>query len=507
MIAHELAAAAFEMCPSGMLVVDSNGTIVAVNRVVEQMLGYSRIELIGNCVDMLVPVSRIRSHMDLRAAYMRELTTRPMGAGRDLFAQHRDGHEVPVEIGLGPVEIDDQPFILCTIVDISARRTFEDHLRQAQKVEAIGNLASGIAHDFNNILHGIVGYAELIKETVSDKPDVCADVDVIMDAARRGRDLVKHILQFSRKSDASRDPVRIDLLVQEVVLLLRATLPRNIELLTVVDPQTPNVLADATELHQVLMNLANNAAQAMNDTGGVIDVRAEPLLVDESTLKMHPGLHGGLHACLSVTDTGCGMSPAVAERIFEPFFTTKPVGKGTGLGLAVVQRIVRSLGGNIEVRSERSRGTRFDVFLPAATPSALDQPALAKDRSCNQPSILYVDDEERLAQLGRRLLGGAGFNVVAFSSSLQALSEFKEHPNRYDLVITDNNMPHMAGVELARAITRIRPSVPIVMVSGNGDAMDADELRRAGIRRLISKPYSFPDLREAITELIAGVAS
>jgi signal transduction histidine kinase/CheY-like chemotaxis protein len=426
-----------------------------------------------------------------------------MGAGRDLYGQHRDGHEVPVEIGLRPVAIAGEQYVLCTVIDISERRALEHQLRHAQKLEAIGNLASGIAHDFNNILHGIIGYSELVRESVADRPDIRDDVDVILDSARRGRDLVRRILTFSRKTDAAHEEVDVGALLQEVTQLLRATLPRKIELLTVIDPQTPKVMADSTELHQVLMNLANNAAHAIGNTGGVIDIRVEPLMVDVALAKSYSGLQSGLHVHLTVTDTGSGMPKEVLARAFEPFFTTKPVGRGTGIGLAMVQNIVRGLRGAITVESELGHGTKIQILLPARElVIASNQSDTLEVKGPNRPRILYIDDEECLAHLGYRLLSGAGFDVVAHSSSLHALNEFSKAPERYQLIITDNNMPHMAGIELSRAITAINPATPIIMVSGNGESIPVEELKKAGIRRLIPKPYAFCDLRAAVEELL-----
>jgi len=501
MIAHELTAAAFERSPAGMLVVDRTGTIIAVNHEVERMLGYAREELVGQSVEVLVPKASAHEHAGLRASYMSDLMVRPMGAGRDLHARCRDGTEVPVEIGLGPVEVEGQVFVLCTMVDISARRQTEKHLRQTQKLEAIGTLAGGIAHDFNNVLQGILGYAELLKAAVHDREDACSDVDIIIETARRGSELVNRILHFSRKDDPTRVRLRLEPLVQETIKLLRATLRYNIEIRSYVDPQTPDVVMDATELNQILMNLANNAAQAMEQTGGVIDIRIAPVLVDDADRGFPANLRAGVYACVTVSDTGCGIPPSIAERIFEPFFTTKPVGKGTGLGLAMVQRIVRSLGGNVTVESVVGSGTRFDVFLPGLK-SETQRTKPAPPAQSNRGRILYVDDEERLAQLGQRLLSGAGFEVDAYSSSLQALSDFRADPERYDLVITDNNMPHLPGIDFARAITKVRPGIPVLMVSGNGESHDQATLTGHGVRRLIQKPYSLEELKAAVIDLV-----
>ena len=501
-VSQEFVLATFERSPAGMLAVDGEGTIVAVNRELERMLGYDRRELLGRPVEMLVPVRHAKAHPELRQTYSAQPENRRMGAGRDLFARHRDGNEVPVEIGLSPVEVNGKRYVLSTIVDITERRQFESRLRQTQKLEAIGNLASGIAHEFNNILHGILGYAELIKDAVHNQPEVSADIDVIIDSAARGRDLVSRILLFARKGEPARKKTRLEPTLREAAQLLRATFPHTVEIRSYIDPATPDVVADSTEIHQIVMNLANNAAHAMGQTGGLIDIQAGPILVDDKMAAAYPALRPGMYACLSVVDTGCGIPAEVLERIFEPFFTTKGVGEGTGLGLSMIQQIAKSLGGTVEVHSRVGYGTRFDVYLPVASTTEngneVVEPRDARRR------ILYVDDEERLAQLGRRLLEGAGFDVVAHCSSLQALTDFRSRPDRFDLVITDNNMPHMTGLELIDEIVKIRPNLPVMMVSGIGETVDVATLQSHGVRRVLAKPYSFSDLRKAVSELITG---
>jgi PAS domain S-box-containing protein len=503
-VSDEFIRTAFERCPSGLIVVDRAGVITAVNQEVERLCGYSRDELLGQSVELLVPDHFARGHAKLRGQYAQEPTARRMGAGRELFARHKDGREIPVEIGLSPIVTPEGVFILGTIVDVSERRNLEERLRQTHKLEAIGNLASGIAHDFNNILLGIVGYTELAREAIKGLPSVEEDLGIVIDTARRGRDLVNRILLFTRKSQPSRAPTSIETPVREALQLLRATLPLNIEIREGFDAATPHVVADGNELHQIAMNLATNAAHAMKEQGGVLEIRVGPVTLDETFAAAHPGTRPGLHVRLRVSDTGTGIPGEALARIFEPFFTTKPQGEGTGLGLSVIKQIVLSLGGAIDVASRVGEGTCFDVYLPAAPLNAQRTDRTGGIRP-QQHRILLVEDEERLAALGRRVLESAGFEVIAHTSSLQALEEFRSDPSRFDLLITDNTMPHMTGLQLVAKVLATRPGMPVLMVSGIGESMSMEALRECGVTRLLSKPYESSDLRAAAQALIAGV--
>jgi PAS domain S-box-containing protein len=502
-VSDEFIRTAFERCPSGLIVVDGAGAITAVNQEVERLFGYSRDELLGQSVESLVPEHFVHGHAKLRGQYAQAPTARRMGAGRELSARHKDGSEIPVEIGLSPIDTPEGVFFLGTIVDVSERRGLEERLRQTHKLEAIGNLASGIAHDFNNILLGIIGYTELAREAITNLPSVVADLDIVVDTARRGRDLVNRILFFTRKSQPSRAPTSIETPVREAIQLLRATLPLNIEIREGFDASTPPVVADSNELHQVAMNLATNAAHAMKEHGGVLEIRVGPVTVDEAFAAAHPGTRAGLHVRLRVSDTGSGIPDKTLERIFEPFFTTKPQGEGTGLGLSVIKQIVLSLGGAVDVASRVGQGTSFDVYLPAA-PVTAQRTEQTDSTHSHQHRILFVEDEERLAALGRRVLESAGFEVTTHTSSLQALEEFRSNPNQFDLLITDNTMPHMTGLELVAKVLAARPEIPVLMVSGIGESMSVEALKKCGVTRLLSKPYQSTDLQAAARELVAG---
>jgi hypothetical protein len=502
-VTDEFIRTAFERCPSGLIVVDGAGLITVVNQEVERLFGYSRDELLGQSVELLVPDGSTGGDAKMRAQYAEKPTARRMGSGRELSARHKDGRQIPVEIGLSPITTPEGVFILGTIVDVSERRDLEDRLRQTHKLEAIGNLASGIAHDFNNILMGIIGYSELAREAVKSLPAVIADIDVVIDTARRGRDLVNRILFFTRKSQPSRSPTSLEVPVRDAIHLLRATLPLNIEIREGFDATSPQVVADGNELHQIAVNLATNAAHAMKERGGVLEIRVGPVTVDQTFATAHPGTHPGLYVRLCVSDTGVGIPKEVRERIFEPFYTTKPLGEGTGLGLSVIKQIVLSLGGAIDVESRVGEGTRFDVYLPSAPPTAT-RPEQDDAASPRLHRIMLVEDEPRLAILGQRVLESAGFEVVVHTSSMQALEEFRANPKGYDLLVTDNTMPHMTGLQLVEYVLASRPDIPILMVSGIGESMSVEALKKCGVTRLLSKPYQSLDLKAAAQDLITG---
>jgi PAS domain S-box-containing protein len=498
---EEFIRTAFERCPTGLIVVDKAGRIAVLNREIEQQFGYTRDELLGQPVEMLVPQEAAAGHSKLRAQYAAIPTARRMGAGRELFGRHKDGRQIPVEIGLSSISTQDGLFILATIVDVSERRHMEERLRRPHKLEALGNLASGIAHDFNNILTGIIGYTELARTAVAQTPAAVADLNVVLDTARRGRDLVSRILLFTRTTEPRRVETDIVASVRDAIQLLRATIPSNIEIREGFDPSTPRVMADSNELHQIAMNLATNAGHAMRAQGGVLEIRLEPVLVDRLFVIDHPGMREGLHVRLSVSDTGAGIHPDALGHIYEPFFTTKPQGEGTGLGLAVVDRIVQSLRGTIEVRSRLGEGTRFDLYIPSVTVDTTSR-QVESTNMLGRPNILLVDDEGSLARLGQRLLEAAGFEVTAHTSSLHALESFRANPNHFDLLITDNTMPHMTGLELVEHVLAMRPTMPILMISGVGESMSVEALKRLGVTRLLSKPYEPSALESIVREIV-----
>jgi signal transduction histidine kinase/CheY-like chemotaxis protein len=381
--------------------------------------------------------------------------------------------------------------------DITEAVKLETMLRQAQKMEAIGTLAGGIAHDFNNILSAMIGYAELARFRTTD-PQIQPYLEQILKACDRSRDLVKQILTFSRRREQEMKPMAVTPVVKEVLQLLRSSIPSTVEIRTSFETHHDTVLADPTQIHQVLMNLCTNAVHAMRDREGVLEVRLGRQLLTAQSPVFDPGLKEGPYLKMVVSDTGEGIDPSVRDKIFDPFFTTKASGEGTGLGLSVVYGIVKDHGGMIHVESEPGKGTTFTIHLPlldAATEWEGPEMALIPEGSGH---ILYVDDEEPIASLGREMLTSLGYDVAIRLSSIDALEAFRANPRDYDLVITDMTMPNMTGARLAEEMLKIRPDLPIILTTGFSERMDKEAAQKLGCRDFLMKPVSLGDLARAV---------
>ena len=378
----------------------------------------------------------------------------------------------------------------------------DEMLRHAHKMEAIGTLAGGIAHDFNNILFAIVGYTELTLTRLSRNTEAWRNLQEVLTAGKRAKELVRQILIFSRNSDQVSEPVYLHLVVKEALKLLRASLPTTITIRHDTPENIGAVLADPTQMHQVLMNLCVNAGYAMQETGGILDIRLDAVEVGETFARQHPTLCPGPHLRLTIQDTGQGMTPEVMDRIFEPYYTTKEVGQGTGMGLAIVHGIVTNHNGAITVQSRLGVGTTFEVYFPRHDEEVerLDRPEAPL--SGGTGSILFVDDEETLALLGREMLRSLGYDVTAMMSSIDALEVFRHAPHRFDLVITDQTMPHMTGEMLACKLRQIRPDIPIILCTGFSHIMDAEKADAQDIDAFLMKPATAYDLGTTIQQLL-----
>jgi nitrogen-specific signal transduction histidine kinase/CheY-like chemotaxis protein len=387
--------------------------------------------------------------------------------------------------------------------DISERKRLEEQLLQAQKMEAIGTLAGGIAHDFNNILQAILGYTELALGDMPPTSAVQQSLQQVRTAGIRARDLVQRILAFSRRTAAARYPVYLHVLVQETLTLLRASLPSTITIRQHLTQDAGAVLADATQMHQVLMNLCANAEYAMRQTGGVLEVRLEAVEVEATGVGTTLDLSPGLYVRLTVRDTGPGIAPDVRPRIFEPFFTTKGPDEGTGMGLSVVHGIVTSHGGTIAVTGAPGQGATFEVYLPRfiavlAAPASPAEDLPLRGQGC----VLLVEDEAMLARVGQAHLERLNYEVVTCLSSVEALEAFRAAPQRFDLVITDQTMPQMTGDALAQVLRRIRPDIPIILCTGFSHTMDPDSARTLGIDAWLAKPWQARELATTIQRVL-----
>jgi PAS domain S-box-containing protein len=388
--------------------------------------------------------------------------------------------------------------------DITAGRNLEEQLLQAQKMEAIGTLAGGIAHDFNNMLAGILGSAELVREDLSPDHPTQEYVESIMTAANRARELVQQILTFSRRQESEKRVLQLQPVVGECVKLLRSAIPAMVKITHHVEPGCPPVMADPTQIHQIIMNISTNAWHALPETGGQIDISLQAVEVDAAMAARHPELRTGTFVRLAIADNGHGMDAKTRERIFEPFFTTKPASKGSGLGLSVVHGIIQSHRGAVLVESAPGRGTTFQVYLPARPvgrpePSA---PALAIPHGHGE-RILFVDDESIVARSTEEFLKRLGYVVTRCEQSADALARFHRAPREFDLIITDWAMPGMSGTELVSAIHEVRPDIPMLLMSGFVDSTVQLAAKSLGIGEILIKPVNPELLAQAVAQMLA----
>ncbi len=382
------------------------------------------------------------------------------------------------------------------------RTRLERQLRHSQKMEAVGTLAGGIAHDFNNILAAIIGFSEIASESVPEDSKASRCLKRVFDAGIRGRDLVKQILAFSRQSEQEKRPLRMSALVKETLSLLRSSLPSTIRIEFKVKKESSLVLADEGQIQQVVLNLCTNAAHAMREKGGSITLSLSEFDCATSREVAHPVLDPGPYLRLSVQDTGVGIPADVIHRIFDPFFTTKKQGEGTGLGLSVALGIVESHGGTITVESTPGKGSLFSVYLPAVEGGYARVSEDGEEMAVGHERVLFVDDEEALVVLGGEMLKRLGYDVTTIISSRDALALVKEDPDRFDLVLTDQTMPDLTGLELAHEILAVRPDMPIIMATGFSQIVDADMAKAAGIKAFVMKPVTRRELATTVRKVL-----
>ena len=378
----------------------------------------------------------------------------------------------------------------------------DEYLRQIQKMESIGNLAGGIAHDFNNLLFPIIGMSELLLEDLPEDSLEYKNVQVILEAGKRGRDLVQQILSFSRQSKKENIPVRLQQILKEALKLSRSTIPSSIQINQDIQEDCGWVMADPIQLHQIVINLITNAYHAVDQSGGEINVQLKEIFVtkDNSSAKLNSD---GKYVMLRISDNGCGIEAAIKNKIFDPYFTTKDKNKGTGLGLAVVYGIVQDYGGEILVDSNVGEGTVFSIYLPL--PEQLPETeAVDKTNSFQTGSehILLVDDEKQVAHIEKQMLNRLGYRVTMHTSSLDALECFRENPEAFDLLLTDGTMPGLTGDRLAQEVLAIRPDIPILLCTGFSEKIDRQKAKHLGIKGFLMKPVVKSDMARMVRQIL-----
>ncbi len=420
-----------------------------------------------------------------------------------------DGQEFYATVLLTRMELQGKRMLQAIVRDITKRKRaeeerkkLEDRLSQTQKMEAIGVLAGGIAHDFNNILTPVLGFTELALFDVPAGSKTHKNLNEVLNAGQRAKNLVKQILTFSRQSEEKqREPIRTSLIIKEVLKLLQAVIPSTIEIRQNIAPDTHVVNADPTKIHQILMNLCSNAGHAMPE-GGVLEISLVNVDLDEKICAELEDLTAGSYIRLTVKDTGCGMDKKTLTRIFDPFFTTKAPGEGTGLGLSVVHGIVKSHGGNIVVQSKPGIGTTFHIYLPVAELIAKAQPETTEQFRGGTESILFIDDEAMIVDMFAMILKQFGYRVTTRSSGVEALELFRFKPDEFDLVITDQTMPKLTGSDLALELLRIRPDIPIILCTGFSHTITPEKARAMGIRAFVMKPVVGTELGRTIRQVL-----
>jgi PAS domain S-box-containing protein len=499
-----------------------DGTLQYWNFASEQLYGYTAAEAVGrNMLELIVPPElRVEVGQALRDM---AATGVPLD-GAEMSLLRKDGSRVQVYSSSAVVTLPGQPpELFCIDIDLTAlrqaeaaRASLEAQLRESQKMEAIGTLAGGIAHDFNNIIANILGNAELARQDASANPLAVQSLEEIRKAGARARDLVQQILSFSRRQPTERKRVALMPIIEEAVRLLRATLPPRVALDVSCAGELPEVLADATQIEQVVLNLATNAMQAMRSAPGHIQILVDAVVLDAALAAAHPALtelhksHPGTTVRLLMKDSGVGMDAATLERVFEPFFTTKPVDEGTGLGLSVVHGIVQSHEGAITVQSRPGEGAVFTIYLPVAgaaaarMPEAAVPPAVAA-ADAGGLRLMYIDDDDALVFLVKRLLERRGYRVRGYTHQNEALAVLRDDPGVVDMVLSDYNMPGMSGLDLARAIRDIRADLPVAIASGFIDETLRAEAGGAGVCELIFKATAVDEFCEAVQRLARTV--
>ena len=499
---------------AGTMIVAMNteGTVTLINRKGCEILGYDLIELLGrNWIETVVP----KDAREETAMNFERLVTgqTDLVERRESEVLTKTGERRLIEWHVTLVKDEEEEITgtLSSGEDITERQQamrerehLQSQLRQSERLKTIGTLAGGIAHDFNNILTPIIGYSHMALNEVPEDSQAHADIQRVVKGADRAKELVNQIMTFSRRGEFEMLPLLPHLIVEDALKLIQATAPANVEVRLEIDTECPPVMADPSQLHQVVMNLCTNAFRAMENTGGLLEVVLEPFEVDAKFTRHRADIHRGRYVKMRFRDTGIGMDHETLGRIFEPFFTTGAIGEGTGMGLATVHGIIASHNGEIFVDSKVGEGTTFDIYLPQTTAEVTEKDEPDETVPPGTERILFVDDEVEIGLLAQQMLQRVGYSVTTKTDSREALKLFRRRPKDFDLIITDQAMPKLYGVELAEEILKIRPDMPVILISGFADAITLESVKEKGIRDYIMKPLVGHELAQAVRYVLDG---
>jgi PAS domain S-box-containing protein len=492
--------AAVEQATEGIAIMDSDGLIHYVNPAFERMSG-GKSSLLGKSYGHMLAGDIKDRRLEKK---IQETIRSGEGWEGRVNREIEDRQSLNLDITFSPIYDQSGSIInyLAVERDVTHEVRLQQHVRQTRKMEALGTLAGGIAHDFNNILNPIFINTEQALLDVPENGPMRRSLQSALEAAERGKNLVKQIIAFSRQKEQERKPLKAEPLIKETLKFLRASLPRTVEIKENLQKEKGFILADPTQIHQIVMNLCSNAAYAMREGGGILEVNLAEVDVDLEMSHRHPDLKPGSYQRLTVTDTGEGMTRDVMERAFDPFFTTKKLGEGAGMGLSVVHGIVTQYKGAISCYSEPGKGTTFNVFFPLVDARESPREVLSKRLPEGREQVLLIDDEQVQVQSIQNVLERLGYRVVATTDSREALELFGENPQAFDLVITDQTMPRLTGIKLAEELLLIRPDVPIILCTGFSETVDANRANALGIRQFLMKPFSIGEISETIRQAL-----
>ena len=489
----------------GTITIDERGSLISFNKAAEQLFGYRAEEILGRNVKLLMPSPYHEEHDQYIRNYLTTGAAKIIGKGREVLGLRKNGTTFPFFLKVGrELQFDDgRRGFVGVIRDLSMEKQVENQLRRSQRMEGIGTLAGGIAHDFNNILGGIMGYVELMLEDAEEGGRLHEDLTEMLRACKRGRELVLQILTFSRQEKPSREPMFLHPVIKECLKLLRASIPTTIEIQQHIETDGPTIIADPTQIHQVMMNLGANAFHAMRESGGQLTVSLKTVEIDENFHEVSHNLPFGAYQHLIVKDTGVGMDEKTLARIYDPFFTTKPAGEGTGMGLSVVLGIMQGHEGDIIAQSKPGVGSEFHLLFPVK--GGLPQPVAPELEKAGrgQARVLLVDDDLLLLRVQARILEKLGYRVTTKADGTSGLENVRQQPHGFDLVITDQTMPGMTGLEMIEAIRAFRPELPVILTTGSRDAISHERAELLKIRAILVKPVSKNELAQAIQHAMA----